>query len=152
VASEFSVRPSGGPQPFRRNACLTLQAGELIVTDGKARLHRFPLDKSKGGPALFCTYTVAVTHGSAPEQAVADSHRLAMFRMLPSLWNQDDLRRIADALDLIVSDSLADAPTGDRPDCVDLRGLEGSGRWLILSTLAIILVIAAIIEVLRLVF
>jgi hypothetical protein len=128
-----------------------VQGGELVVTDGKARPHRFPLDKGQGGPALFCTYTVAVSHGSAPEQAVADSHRLAIFRTLPSLWDPDDLRRLADALDLIVSDSLADAPTGDRPDCVDLRGLEGAGRLMVLSVGAIVLVVAAAIAALRLI-
>ena len=118
--ADLTIRPTDGPKRLRENAALSVEDGQLIVTDAKERRHSFTLDKTRGGPALFCTYTVAVSRGSAPEQAFADAHRLAIVRTRPDLWDQQDLQRLAKLLDLVSSDSLADAPTGKRQDCVDL--------------------------------
>jgi hypothetical protein len=142
----------GGPQPFRRNASLAVRDGELVVTDGKARVHRFTLDKTKGGAANFCTYKVAMYHGSGLEHGFMDARRQALVRTWANLWDTDEIHRLAAAADLIISDSEADAPVGDRPECVELKGAEGSYRILVLSMAAIFLATAAVVALLRLVF
>jgi hypothetical protein len=152
MSQSLELRPSWGPNPFKRNACLALRDGELIVTDGKGSPHRFPLDKTKGGPAFLCTYKVAMYHGSGLEQGFLDARRQALVRTWANLWDTDEMHRLAAAADLIISDSQADAPVGDRPGCVELKGAEGSYRILVLSMAAIILATAAVVALLRLVF
>jgi hypothetical protein len=146
---DFTVRPTSGSERFRQNASLTIGNGELVVTDGRGLHHRFTLDKAQGGPALFCSYSVGVSRGSSPEQAIADSDRLAMVRTRPDLWDQGDLQGLADRLGLIVSDVLADAPTGNRQDCVDLFGVEGLGLQLVIWTLIAIGIVAVVAYALK---
>jgi hypothetical protein len=126
--------------------------GELIVTDGKARVHRFTLDKTQGGVAHLCTYSVAMYHGSGLEHGFLDARYQALVRTWANLWDTDEMHSLAKAADLILSDSQADAPVGDRPELVELKGAEGSWRILILSMAAIFLATAAVVALLRLVF
>jgi len=145
----FEIRPVSGSRRFTTSACLELGDNELIVTDGKGQHHRFTLDRAQGGPALFCSYKVGVSRGSAREQAIADSERLAMVRTRPDLWDQADLQRLVARLDLIISDVLADAPTGNRQDCVDLFGVEGLGLQLVIWTLIAIGIVAVVVYALK---
>jgi hypothetical protein len=146
------VRPSGGPQPFRRNASLAVRDGELVVTDGRGRVHRFTLDKTKGGVAHFCAYSVGMYHGSGQEYGSLDARYQALIRTWPILWNEEEIRHLAEVADLIFHDSQADAPRGDRPEMVELKGAEGSGRIALFIVLGFCLVIWALVAVLRGVF
>ena len=150
--TDFFVRPVNGPQPFRRKASLALRGGELVVTDGKGRVHRFTLDKTKGGIAHFCTYSVAMYHGSGQEYGFLDARYQALVRTWPILWNQEEIRQLAEMADLIFHDSQADAPTGNRPEMVELKGAEGSVRIALFIILVLCIVTWAVFAVLRLVF